>query len=519
VIGSWLVDENFAMRDSFTRILVLFVLLSALLPAIRVKSVFAADAPSKVTIKWDKVTNVSNTCATLQVVVNPLLRRGSPIHDRAFQALRDLKADYVRYVPWMPYPRLGVAALEPPADGKTSWDFSLIDPLTTDFLEATKGHPVVLNFSTIPQWMFKTDYHVDYPRDPDEPVWNYTQGAELRDASMKELGDYYARLVEWYTRGGFTDEYGKRHESGHHYKIDYWEVFNEPDYEHNMTAEQYTARYDAVVSAVRRVAPDMKFVGISLATPSQQPAFFEYFLDAKHHRPGIPLDMISYHFYAKPTPDQPLDTHPYTFFDQADQFVNIVRYIEAIRLRLSPKTRTTLNEIGSILPDDINQGLPGMTYRTAAYWNLSGAMFAYLYMKLAPLGIDVLGESQLVGYPSQFPSVTMVDWATGQPNARFRALKLLRDHFEPPVKMVESAVDTPFVEAQGFVTRNGERKLLLINKRDRNFELELADATGAQMEAVDQTNATSPATVTKINGNRITLRGLAVAVVTWPRQS
>src|SRR5215469_4142515 len=101
--------KSFAMRDSFTRVLVLFILLSALLPAMTAKSVFVADAPSKVTIKWDKVTNVSNTCATLQVVVNPLLRRGSPIHDRAFQALRDLKADYVRYVPWMPYPRLGVA--------------------------------------------------------------------------------------------------------------------------------------------------------------------------------------------------------------------------------------------------------------------------------------------------------------------------------------------------------------------------------------------------------------------------
>jgi len=38
----------------------------------------------------------------------------------------------------------------------TSWDFSLIDPMTIDFLDATKGHSVILNFSTIPAWMFKT---------------------------------------------------------------------------------------------------------------------------------------------------------------------------------------------------------------------------------------------------------------------------------------------------------------------------------------------------------------------------
>jgi hypothetical protein len=62
--------------------------------------------------------------------------------------------------------------------------------------------------------MWGTPQPVTYPSDPDEPVWNYTQGAQLRDPSGKELADYHARLVGWYTRGGFVDEYGKRHESG-----------------------------------------------------------------------------------------------------------------------------------------------------------------------------------------------------------------------------------------------------------------------------------------------------------------
>ena len=75
--------------------------------------------------------------------------------------MHDLGADYVRYVPWLPYPKLGVAEMEPPADGKTSWDFSLIDPMTEDFMNATAGHSVILNFSTIPQWMFKTEKPVN----------------------------------------------------------------------------------------------------------------------------------------------------------------------------------------------------------------------------------------------------------------------------------------------------------------------------------------------------------------------
>ena len=111
--------------------------------------VMAASAQA-VKIRWDKVERVSNTTPTLQVVVNPPLRRGSAIHDRVFADLHKFGFDYVRYVPWLPYPKLGVAELEPPSGGKTSWDFTLIDPLTLDFLNAQKGHSVVLNFSTIP---------------------------------------------------------------------------------------------------------------------------------------------------------------------------------------------------------------------------------------------------------------------------------------------------------------------------------------------------------------------------------
>jgi hypothetical protein len=145
-------------------------------------------------------------------------------------------------------------------------------------------------------------------------------------------------------------------------------------------------------------------------------------------------------------------------------------------------------------------------------------MFADLYVQLAHLGIDVLGESQLVGFPGQFPSVTMLDWNTGQPNARYWVLKLLRDNFEPPIKMVESNLDIPYIHAQAFVTESGERKVLLINKRDRNFEIEMAGASGAHVATVDQTTGAQSAAITKLDGDKLTLRGLAVAVVTMPRK-
>lgn len=477
-----------------------------------------ATAASTYNIKvdWGKVERVSQTSPTLQVVVNPPLRRGTAIHDAVFKALGDLQCDDVRYVPWLPYPRLAVAELDPPGVDKTSWDFSLIDPMTEDFLNATQGHSVILNFSTIPQWMFKTEKPVSYPADPDEVFWNYTQGTELRDPSMKELAGYYARLVSWYTRGGFVDELGKRHDSGHHFKIDYWEVWNEIDYEHSMTPQQYTARYDAVVEAIRKVAPEMKFVGLALASPSKAPQFFEYFLDPQHHKPGIPLDVISYHFYATPGPDQSPEVQQFTFFEQTDHFLDVVRFIESIRQRLSPHTRTAIDELGSISADDGAQGQPGHVVQPIpnSHWNLSGAMYAYLFAELAREGIEVAGESQLVGYPTQYPSVSMVDWNTGQPNARYWVLKLLHDNFGPGDKLVATGNASPFVYAQAFLTRDGRRKVLLINKRDRMAEFSLPGGAGAHEAYVDQTTAFHPPASAQLNGDVITLRGLAVAVVT-----
>src|SRR5271165_4748172 len=155
---------------------------------------------------------------TLQVVVHPLLKRDSPLHDRMWKNLQDLGADYVRYVPWLSFPRLSVPQLS-----RGNWDFSLVDPIVTDFLDSTMGHPAVLNFSVIPQWMFDGGEKVEVPTDPNIPMWNYQNGTKLQ-VPLRELGDYYKNLFEWYTRGGFVDGLGVSHRSGHFYDIPYWEV-------------------------------------------------------------------------------------------------------------------------------------------------------------------------------------------------------------------------------------------------------------------------------------------------------
>jgi hypothetical protein len=460
-------------------------------------------------INWDQKIIVSRSTPTLQVVVNPLLRPGSPIHDGSFGAVKQLGADMVRYALWFPYPKLVVAELEPPDGKKTSWDFSLIDPMTIDFMKATEGHPAIMEFCTIPEWMLKTAQPIKYAANPDSVDWGYMGGAELRDTTLKEISDYFARVVSWYHNGGFTDELGKYHKSGYHYAIPYWEVLNEPGY---LSVEKYTKMYDAVVKAIRKVSPETKFIGLALADITT-PHLFEYFLNPANHEPGIPLDMISYHFYAAAPASESFEVRPYVYFNNTDGFLNCVRYIEAIRKSLSPGTKVDLDELGTFLSSPISHSqdnIPPM------YWNISASVYAYMFIELSKMGIDVIGESQLVGYPSQFPDVSMMDWTNGKPNARYWALKLIKDNFAPGDIMVQTNVGSIWVAeedytAQGYITKRG-KKILLLNKKDKTFNIKMPpEFKGGKLYTVDMASGENEPVQSTI-ADSVQLKPFAVAV-------
>ena len=468
----------------------------------------AQNKVSAVTVNWEKTISISKTTPTLQLVENPMVRPGSSIHEATFKALKELGANYVRYVPWFPYPKMAVAELDPPTKDKTSWNFTYLDSTMQAFMKATEGHSVVINFSTTPAWMWKTDSVVKYPADPYKTCWNYNQGTQLRDTTMKEVSAYFARLLSWYVKGGFTDELGKFHKSGHYYKIPYWEVLNEPDLEHNISPQLYTKMYDAIVTEMKKVSPSTKFIGISVAN-IRNPEYFEYFLNQKNHIPGITLEGISYHHYSQPSwPEQTLEGYQYTFFEKADGFLEKVRYIENIRKRLAPHTFTMINEIGVILRSPEVSGPIADNY-----WSLAGAMYAHIFLELTKIGIDAAGESQLVGYPTQFPDVSMMNWENGKPNARFWVLKLLKDNFGPGDYLVSTDFKTPEVGAQGFKTKDG-RKILLINKRNEEISIQLpAEANDAQVSVVDIITRENPPSQVLLTSEIIKLKPFSVAVI------
>jgi hypothetical protein len=653
------------------------------------RSAAAVAASDDLTIDWSQLAQVSKTTASLQVVVNPLIRRDSPIHDNVFNELRALHTDYVRFVPWYPYPRLGVAELKPPANGTTSWDFSLIDPLVEDFAQATRGHSTIMNFSTIPQWMwqspwsvqdghlyanggnngvakvggawtdytftadvtplpsathsgkpyaqsgllFRVDpetlsgagflisnypysspaapgylvyitvtngsghavhskplpfpivggqtYHVSIgvsgdrftldvdgttvdtvtdssflagtvgfrengaesglfdnvqvtapdgtvlfsddfsgdlsqwaapglaPDDPNAVDFSYSGGTELV-VPIQTVADYYRRVVAWYTQGGFTDEFGTFHASNHHYSFPYWEVLNE--LEHSLTPESYTQLYDAIVTEIRKVSPQTKFVGVAQATPGNA-RYFTYFLDPANHAAGVPIDLISYHFYAHTTAADTPETYGSTGFPRADTFLSVVDQIEAARMQFAPQVRTTVDETGTIMDTAATQLNPAPI--PDAYWNYSAAIYAYVFAHLALKGIDVVGESQLVGYPGQYPSVSMVDWNTGLPNARYRVLQLLLEEMPVGSQLVQSAGAPDTYYVLGFINEDEDvRKVLVVNKTADEVAVAIAGLRGAQARVVDQASGGGLIRTDRVAGEQFTLGGYGVAIVT-----
>lgn len=226
---------------------------------------------------------------------------------------------------------------------------------------------------------------------------------------------------------------------------------------------------------------DTKFAGLALEGHFEF-GFYSYFLNASNHHTDVPIDMVTFHFYAS-TPQRDNITSYEEFFSLADVFFVEAAEIVSIRDRLNPKVMLNVDETGVILPDDNNpkwtETDPGFPL---LYWNAAAANYVYVWGILASIGVDFVGESQLTGYPSmpslglepqvclchclfllcsvplkfpalariaaevahsaQYPSVSLLNWTDGSGNARFWALKLLLEEFPVGENMVATSIST-----------------------------------------------------------------------------
>lgn len=266
---------------------VLFAIFVASLGVPAQAAAAAQNDKACVTAQWTKIERVSNTVPTTQVLNHAFTPRNHPLHDALFRAVRNLHTNDTRLQFWFSIINLALPELKEPTATETFWNFRYMDDLVADYYANTSGRHNI-SMGTIPRWMFNVP-PVAIPSDPGASFYPYTDGTRgdlLKDPTGKQFADYQVRIYEWYTKGGFTDELGKYHKSGHYYKFDYWGVLNEPDFENRITVEQYTKIYDAVTTALHKIDPDLQFFGPEVS--GAEVPWAKYFLDPKNHSPEAP---------------------------------------------------------------------------------------------------------------------------------------------------------------------------------------------------------------------------------------
>lgn len=250
-----------------------------------------------------------------------------------------------------------------PAARHTYWNFTDMDALVLDFWTAVNGDisSPIPSFSTQPTWLYSPSQFA-YVDDADVPFYGYDRGTAPA-VNGTALGDYYGRVLSWYTQGGFVDEYGQGHTGGHYLNFTRFEVFNEPDYEHGHTPVSYTVDFDNVVAGIRRWADPshkLQFVGMCLPNIDDTDIVVQwatYFLNASNHAPACAdaRNWIGYHAYPTESTFTPDPTTFAAMFDYVDDFVSVkVPSVDAVISELSPGTLTALDETGC----DMDQVVP-----------------------------------------------------------------------------------------------------------------------------------------------------------------
>ena len=478
-------------------------------------------------VRWAQVERVSNTVPTTQILAHRFTLRTDPRHDALFRALKNLHTNDTRLQFWFSVTRCALPELKEPTATQTFWDFRCMDDLVADYYANTTGRHHI-NMGTIPRWMFKVP-PVDVPSDPGATFYQYTDGTRgdlLKDPSGRQFAEYQVRLYEWYTRGGFTDELGKFHRSGHHYKIDYWDVLNEPDFENRITVEQYTKIYDAVTAAIHKIDPSVQFFAPEVS--GAEIPWAKYFLNPKNHAAGsLPIAYFSFHNYVN-APNDPSTWHAKFFTDpisgptdgvSAAGMVERIKEVKQIRDELSPKTKVIVDEMGTF--DIVKPGEEACRanepYKAfhPLYWNANGANWAVNFIAAERQGLPLISMSQMDGYETQCPSISMFDPDTQKPNSHYWALQLINENFGPSDKLATTDASSHDVVAQAAITHSG-RKILLVNTTDNAVNVDLAGAyktEGLRVELVDEKSGEEAPRHETIKGQKVTLAPFAVAVV------
>ena len=150
---------------------------------------------------------------------------------------------------------------------------------------------------------------------------------------------------------------------------------------------------------------------------------------------------------------------------------------------------------------DLTHGKGVPINRATWAWNAAAGVFAYAFGTLAEHGYLVVGHDQLVAgtWPDNEPTVAMLDWVTGDPNAKYYVTQLLASTVGAAVEKALFRVVSSVLHGGGdgraivyalpfrFTTAAGGKKkgVLLVNKKAAPVGVTLNGLAGARGKVVE----------------------------------
>jgi hypothetical protein len=160
-----------------------------------------------------------------------------------------------------------------------AWNFSIVDAITQPVL-GVDDHSPEFQIAKAPPFMYQNDDSSD----------------SFTDLTFAEFAGYAQNLVEYYDTGGFMAN-GTQYVSPAYPNetVTWWGIYNEPNINNNLTADQYVTMYNTVVPAMQAIDPNLKFAALELADFSGQvSAWVPPFVQGVTAH----VDVMATHFYS-----------------------------------------------------------------------------------------------------------------------------------------------------------------------------------------------------------------------------
>jgi hypothetical protein len=239
--------------------------------------------------------------------------------------------------------------------------------------------------------------------------------------------DRYARIVKH-----IVLHYNRGWANGFHYRIRYWEIWNEPDLGKvfwSGTPQQYFELYAKLARAVKDADPEALVGGPAIARPNDDTPYGDAFLEYVRTA-HVPLDFYSWHWYATDSND-PLDFN---------------RVAAGVRRRLDRHGFTATQS----LLTEWNYGLESQAPPSAV--RASFVTSALIYMQDAPINAATLYRAD---------SLFGADGATPDPTGQ--ALIAVGRMKDTPVRLQSGGSDRQGLAVVAGRARNGDLLQVLVS--------------------------------------------------------